>query len=56
MKDLVIILLTLLGFVFPASFISAIRSNDNKKVSKYKMTACICFAAIIFLMSALINS
>lgn len=56
MIDFVIIILTILGFIFPAFLINAIRSNNDEEVSKYKILSCISFAIIVCFMAMLINS
>lgn len=56
MMDFVIIILTILGFIFPAFLINAIRSNNDEKLSKYKILSCFCFAIIVCFIAMLINS
>jgi|GEM_PF-1453407 len=51
-----IIILTILGFIFPAFLINAIRSDNDEKGSKYKILSCFCFAIIVCFMAMLINS
>lgn len=56
MTDFIIIVIAVLGFLFPSTLISAIRSENENSLRKYKTEACFCFALIVFLISVLINS
>lgn len=53
--NLAIIIATILGVLFPAYLIDAIRCND-KKDNNSKEKACIIFGAIVFITLLLINS
>ncbi len=56
MVDIAILAATVLALLFPACLITAIRSEDEKTASSSKVKACVLFAAIVFLLGALINS
>ena len=53
--DIAIVVGTLLGILFPAYLIDAIRCNDEK-AEKSKVKACLVFGAIVFITLTLINS
>lgn len=54
--DYIVIIMAILGFIFPALLISAIRSDDTDKASRNKFLSCLCFGVIILLMGMLLNS
>ncbi len=56
MADIAILAATVLALLFPACFITAIRSEDEKTAASSKAKACVLFAAIVFLLGVLINS
>ena len=53
--DVAIVIATILGVLFPAYLIDAIRSNDEK-AEKSKVKACIVFGAIVLITLMIINS
>lgn len=56
MKNVIIVIITILGFLFPSALIRAIRAESDEKAAKFKDLSCICFGVIVLLMSMLINS
>lgn len=54
--NIAILVATVLALLFPACLITAIRSEDEKTANSSKTKACVLFAAIVFLLGALINS
>ena len=53
--DIAIVVGTILGILFPAYLIDAIRCNDEK-AEKSKVKACLVFGAIVFIALVLINT
>lgn len=53
--DVAIVIATILGVLFPAYLIDAIRSNDEKAENS-KVKACIVFGAIVLITLMIINS
>ena len=53
--DVVIVIATILGVLFPGYLIDAIRSNDEKAENS-KVKACIVFGAIVLITLMVINS
>lgn len=56
MVSLVILVMTVLGAAFPRFLIKAIRSEEEESVTNYTVLSCLCFAVLVFLTGALINS
>ena len=54
--DIMIIIMTVLAFLFPGRLINAIRATDEEKAASAKFGACVLFAAIVFFMGAVANS
>lgn len=48
-----LVILAVLGFVFPLQLINAIRSEDMDKADNAKMLSCLCFSAIVVLIGCL---
>ena len=53
--DIAIVIGTILGILFPAYLINAIRCNDEKAENS-KVKACLVFGAIVFIALTIINS
>lgn len=56
MVTFVILLMTIIGAAFPRFLIKAIRSEEEETITNYTVLSCLCFAALVFLTGALINS
>ena len=56
MTSFVILIMTVLGAAFPRFLIKAIRSEEEETVTNYTVLSCLCFATLVFLTGALINS
>ena len=52
---IVIVIATVLGILFPAYLVDAIRGNDEK-AEKSKVKACLAFGAIVFIALVMIRS
>ena len=53
--DIAIVVASILGVLFPAFLIDAIRGNDEK-AEKSKVKACVIFGAIVLIALMVINS
>lgn len=56
LDDIAILTASVLGIIFPACLINAIRNPDKEAAESSKTKACILFGAIIFLTLLVINS
>ena len=56
MINFAIVVLNIAGLLFPGFLITAVRSGSVEKSETYTILSCLCFAVIVFLMAALINS
>ena len=53
--DIAIVIATILGMLFPAYFIDAIRCQDQE-AEKSKVKACLVFGAIVLITLVMMNS
>ena len=56
MIDLMILVATVLGMMFPAYLIKAIRCGDKAAADKHTAAACILFGAIVFITLVIVRS
>ena len=57
LNDIMIIVATILGVMFPITLVNAIRCKDDDKEAEEKKIACgIIFGAIVYISLAVINS
>lgn len=56
MKNIAIIILIILGFLFPIILITAIRSDNDSELTKYKFLSGLLFSIIVCMMAMLVNS
>lgn len=56
LSDYIVIILAVLGIIFPREIIKAIRSESSEKSNKYEILSCLCFGAIMFLIGILLNN
>ena len=53
MIDLIKFITTIMGLVFPAFLIKAIKAKDDETISKYTFLSCISFGVIVLTLMAL---
>lgn len=53
--DYAVIIMTILGCIFPAKIIEAIRSDDEEKSERNKIAACVCFGGIVLMIGMFLN-
>lgn len=56
LSDYIVIILAILGFIFPGQLIASIRSEETEQSNKYKIIASLLFSVILFLIGVFLNS
>ncbi|MGN0791404.1 MAG: hypothetical protein ACI4NL_00980 [Christensenellales bacterium] len=56
LMNIAIVIATVLGFIFPAVLIDAIRSDDEDKAYSGRENACVIFGVIVFIILLIANS
>lgn len=56
LMNIAIVIATVLGFIFPAVLIDAIRSDDEDKAHSSREKACVIFGVIVFIILLIANS
>lgn len=56
LKSMCTIIAIILGFLFPAELIDAIRLTDEEKARDARGKACVCFGFLVIFFILLINS
>lgn len=56
LMNIATVIATVLGFIFPAVLIDAIRSDDEDKAYSGRENACVIFGVIVFIMLLIANS
>ena len=53
--SIAVILLVVLGCLFPALLIDAIKATEEKDIAEKRYQVCACFGAILFLLVMILN-
>lgn len=56
LSDYIVIILAILGFIFPGQLIASIRSEETEQSNKYKIISSLLFSVILFLIGVFLNS